>query len=227
MKYLSCLFKETRRKNIGMKKVFFSPWQVKNLRTEECQIDRSSYDLCVSSTWNLVAKNNVWEREKKREKKKNVSSLQKASIGMLISCRNVEAAVLISPPIRWPIELDDRGRPLIGKLMTFRRQRINPYESRSSRFSVRSSSAWRPSPPTLSGDNLLISKQASVNFWYSCGSCVFKSSNVDFDGFFFFHSSLSVNIDPCQSMRNRIPVGLFLLCFVFSGIHFRAIYWLI
>ena len=123
--------------------------------------------------------------KKKREKKKNVSSLQKASIGMLISCRNVEAAVLISPPIRWPIELDDRGRPLIGKLMTFRRQRINPYESRSSRFSVRSSSAWRPSPPTLSGDNLLISKQASVNFWYSCGSCVFKSSNVDFDGFFF------------------------------------------
>lgn len=81
MKYLSCLFKETRRKNIGMKKVFFSPWQVKNLRTEECQIDRSSYDLCVSSTWNLVAKNNVWERKKKERKRK-----------MFLRCRKLALA---------------------------------------------------------------------------------------------------------------------------------------
>lgn len=122
------------------RKKFFLP--LKNLRTEGCQIDRSSFDLRVSSTWKTWLRKTMCEKKKReRKKEKNISSLQKASIGMLISCRNVEAAVLISPPIRWPIELDDRGRPLIGKLMTFRRQRINPYESRSSRFSVRSSSA--------------------------------------------------------------------------------------
>lgn len=137
-------------------------------------------------TWSFSKKQ--CEKEKK---KKNVSSLQKASIGMLISCRNVEAAVLISRPIRWPIELDDRGRPLIGKLMTFRRQRINPYESRSSRFSVRSSSAaWRPSPTTFSE---IISWFLNRLRWISdiLAGAVYLNRPT-WISMVFFHSSLSV-----------------------------------
>lgn len=181
------------------RKKFFLP--LKNLRTEGCQIDRSSFDFaCFINLKNLAAKNNVWKKKKEKEKKKKiflrcrklalacwsaVGTLKRRflSLHQYVDLSNWTTGVDHWSANSWLFE----GSGLI-------RTNLDRPGSRFGHLLL------TPVTADIERDNLLISKQASVNFWYSCGSCVFKSSSVDFDGFFSFifvgeHRSASIHTE--------------------------------